>query len=92
MPCCRAKEVHLSVLQPSKLEGTAIFERFDRDRNEKIDSSELREALPGLGFCGMTEKFKEKDTMSPGSASFTYESLPFCPSSLHKPSDRSPHE
>ena len=28
----------------------SIFERFDRDRSGKIDSSELREALLSLGF------------------------------------------
>lgn len=28
-----------------------IFERFDRDRSGKIDSSELREALLSLGFA-----------------------------------------
>lgn len=28
-----------------------IFERFDRDRSGKIDSSELREALQSLGFA-----------------------------------------
>ncbi|URE24285.1 calcium-binding protein [Musa troglodytarum] len=30
--------------------GGAIFERFDRDRSGKIDTSELREALLSLGF------------------------------------------
>jgi len=28
----------------------AIFERFDRDRSGKIDSSELRDALLSLGY------------------------------------------
>lgn len=28
----------------------AIFERFDRDRSGKIDSTELREALLSLGY------------------------------------------
>ncbi|XP_072993145.1 calcium-binding protein CBP-like [Typha latifolia] len=89
----------------------AIFERFDRDRSGKIDTSELREALMSLGYAvspsvldllvskfdksggknkaieydnfieccltvkGLTDKFKEKDTMFSGSATFTYESF-----------------
>ncbi|KAH7654903.1 calcium-binding protein CML protein [Dioscorea alata] len=88
-----------------------IFERFDRDRSGKIDSSELREALLSMGYAvspvvldllvskfdktggknraieydnfieccltvkGLTEKFKEKDTMYSGSATFSYESF-----------------
>ncbi|KAF9592472.1 hypothetical protein IFM89_025651 [Coptis chinensis] len=86
-----------------------IFQNFDRDRNGKIDLSELREALRNLGYpvterilnllivkfdknggnsmgvgfdgfiecCltvkGLTDKFKEKEQISYGSASFTYE-------------------
>ncbi|KAM0951055.1 putative calcium-binding protein CML48/49/50 [Dioscorea sansibarensis] len=87
------------------------FERFDRDRSGKIDSSELREALFSMGYAvsptvldllvskfdksggknraieydnfieccltvkGLTEKFKEKDKMYSGSATFSYESF-----------------
>ncbi|KAL5719824.1 hypothetical protein ACHQM5_012560 [Ranunculus cassubicifolius] len=90
----------------------AMFQKFDRDRNGKIDLTELREALRSLGYpvsetvlelliikfdknggngrmaigfdgfiecCltvkGLTDKFKEKDQMLHGSATFNYEAF-----------------
>ncbi|KAF5188433.1 Calcium-binding ef-hand protein [Thalictrum thalictroides] len=89
----------------------AMFQKFDRDRNGRIDMSEMREALRNLGYpvtecvldllmakfdkdggnytsigfdgfiecCitikGLTDKFKEKDQMCNGSATFSYETF-----------------